>query len=469
MHGDAVSVAQSVTDEECARVARCLERIGQDNRLINAIITEVCAESVIEATRESARSGASSVLRGMTIGIKDNIDTAGILTTAGSCLFRMNVPAADAPVVQRLRAAGAIIVGKTNLPEFCLGGTTQNPHFGDCENPWDIGRIPGGSSGGSAAAVAAQMCTGAIGTDTGGSIRIPSALCGVTGLRPTLGRVSTRGTFPVSHAFDTVGPIAYSALDVARIYAVIAGFDDQDPASVEASVESSSFGWQDGIAGVRIGIAHDAFLANVQPSVAAAVAVATQVLGELGCIASPIALTGIEEALIDARRLIWADAARIHSERLAHHADAIGAPVLARLRAGAATRYEDYADAVRRRQIWRRKVWQMFREVDLIVMPTVPREAPLRSAADTVTATEDLTRLTSPWAHAGVPAITVPCGFTGAGLPVGMQMIAGWWMESLLLKAAVAYQTRSEWHLRRPRPIQGQGNFPALRVFERHS
>jgi aspartyl-tRNA(Asn)/glutamyl-tRNA(Gln) amidotransferase subunit A len=435
-------------DQAGNELNRCLLRIRENNAAVNAIITEADRETLSDENIAKAR--ATSPLYGMPVAVKDNIDTKGLRTTVGSQIMRSRVPDEDAPVVRMLRAAGAIIVGKTNLPEFCLGGTTKNAHFGDCANPWDSRRVPGGSSGGSAAAVAAEMCVAALGSDTGGSIRIPSALCGVTGLRPTLGRVSNRGVFPVSPTFDTVGPIAYSALDVGRLFSVLAQFDVDDPTSIEPPGNLLPLDSQPAIGTLRIGVPNDPFVLDVQPSVAAAIQDALSVFVDLGCRLVPVTLSGIEKALSDARLLIKADAARMNREHVQRSSSQIGAEVLAWLHAGADVGFEQYSDAVARRRAWRHSVSELFRRVDVIATPTVSMTAPDITQADHTVITEELTKLTSPWAHAGVPAITLPCRSPDGKLPVGLQLIAAWWNEALLIRLGTLFQATTDFHMRRP-------------------
>ncbi len=245
-----------------------LARIEKLNGKINAFITVAAEDVRREATNADARidgAHATGPLTGCLIALKDNIDTAGQRTTLGSRFHIDRIANDDAEVVRRLRKSGAVVIGKTNLHELAFGATTQNPHFGSCRNPWDLDRIPGGSSGGSAAAVAAGMCDAALGTDTGGSVRLPAALTGVVGLRPTVGRVSNRGVEPVAPPLDTVGPMARTVADVARVYEAIAGYDPADEFSVDRPVESWEGVASRGQKGIRIGFADPEELGGVDP------------------------------------------------------------------------------------------------------------------------------------------------------------------------------------------------------------
>ena len=440
-------------------VRRCLEHVRAYDCDVNAVITVVDELALAEAAAADAAAGEGrslGLLYGMPVMLKDNIATAGIRTTSGSKFFADSVPAVDAEVVRRLKRAGAIVVGKTNMAEFALGGTTQNRHFGRCRNPWDLDRVPGGSSGGSAAAVSGDMCLGALGTDTGGSIRIPAALTGVAGLRPTVGRVSNRGTTPVSPEHDTVGPIARSVVDVARLFAAIADDDGQDSSPAAQTLEDLLPILDDPIDGIRVGLPTGFCFDRLHAEVADAVRAAAATLERLGAVLHEIDLPEIEFAFAAARGMIIADAAAFHRERLEQRPDDFGPDVRGWLRDGAAIRPHEYERFLERRRMWRRTVAEGFQSVDLVLSPTVGIPAPRIAECEAMTeVTLDLTRLTTPWAFAGVPALSVPCGFTADGLPVGLQLVAAWRGESLLLRAGAAYQTATEWHLARPALLGG--------------
>jgi len=449
-------VHRPTTAEACAvgDVRRCLEHVRAYDCDVNAVITVVDepALSEAEAADAAAAQGRSlGPLHGMPVMLKDNIATAGIRTTSGSKFFADSVPAVDAEVVRRLKRAGAIVAGKANMAEFALGGTTQNHHFGRCRNPWDLDRVPGGSSGGSAAAVASDMCAGALGTDTGGSIRIPAALTGVAGLRPTVGRVSNRGTTPVSPVLDTVGPIARRVIDVARLFAAIAGDDGQDSSPAAQTPEDLLSTLGEPIDGIRVGVPTGFCFDRLHPEIDDAVRAAAATLERLGAVMRAIDLPDIEPAFAAARGMIIADAAAFHRERLAQRPDDFGPDVREWLRDGAAIRPHEYEGFLESRRMWRRTVAERFQSVDLVLSPTVGIPAPRIAECEAMTeVTLDLTRLTTPWAFAGVPALSVPCGLTAGGLPVGLQLVAAWGHEWLLLRAGAAYQSVTDWHLTRP-------------------
>ena len=440
-------------------VRRCLEHVRAYDFDVNAVITVVDEPALAEAAAAdaSAVEGRSlGALHGMPVMLKDNIATAGIRTTSGSKIFADSVPAVDAEVVRRLKRAGAIIVGKTNMAELALGGTTQNRNFGRCRNPWDLDRVPGGSSGGSAAAVASDMCAGALGTDTGGSIRIPAALTGVAGLRPTAGRVSNRGTTPVSPEHDTVGPIARTVVDVARLFATIAGDDGRDSNPALRGPEGLPATPGDPIGGARIGLPSSFCFDRLHPEIADAVRAAAATLERLGAEFHDVDLPEVEPAFAAARGMIIADAAAVHRERLAQRPDDFASDVRVWLADGAAIRPHEYAGFLDCRRRWRRTVAERFRSVDLVLSPTVGIPAPRIAECEAMTeVTLDLTRLTTPWAFAGVPALSVPCGFSSEGLPIGLQLVAAWGRESLLLRVGAAYQSVTDWHLARPALLGG--------------
>ena len=439
-------------------VRRCLQHVQAFDQRVNAVITMVNELALAEA---EVADGAMAegrwlgLLHGMPVMLKDNIATAGVRTTSGSKLLADFVPAVDAEVVRRLRRAGAIIVGKANLAEFALGGTTQNAYFGRCRNPWDLDRVPGGSSGGSAAAVASDMCVGALGTDTGGSVRIPAALTGVAGMRPTVGCVPNRGTTPVSPTLDTVGPIARRVVDLARLFAAIAGHDPHDPTSAAQTIENFLPSLGDPIDGMRVGLPTGFCFDQLHPEVAQVVRAAAVTLEGLGVTLHDIDVPDIESAFVAARGMIIADAAASHSKRLVESPDGFSPDVREWLLHGAAIGTQKYVEFMDQQRQWRRTVAELFQSVDLVLSATVGIPAPRINECEELTkVTPALTRLTTPWAFAGVPALSLNCGRTAEGLPVGLQLIAPWWREPLLLRVGVAYQSVTDWHIARP-PLLG--------------
>ena len=447
--------AGEVTSAELVEAS--LLRIEQVDGEVGAFVT-VTAELAREqaAAADAAHAAGSSLgpLHGLPLGLKDNIDTAGTVTTAGSAFFLDRVPAEDAEVTRRLRAAGAVLVGKLTMHELAYGATSQNEHTGPCRNPWDLSRIPGGSSGGSGAAVAADEVPVSLGTDTGGSVRIPGALNGVVGLRTTFGRVSNRGIFPIAVTFDTCGPLARHAIDVARVLTAIAGYDADDPTSVDRPTEDYAAGIDGGVEGLRIGVPHGFFFAEADVEVAAAVRAAAEQLARLGARVEEIDLPGAERTHALVGTITRSDAYALHRERVATQPELFGSEVLRRLRSAESISGADYAEACEAGRAWKRQVTRLFEGIDVVLTPTASIPAPGADVPDMIETTRLMTRLTYAWTLAGVPAVSVPCGFTRAGLPIGVQLAGGAWQEALLLRAAHAYQSVTDWHERRA-PLGG--------------
>ena len=304
----------SASQSSVARTEACLAAIEAWQPHVNSMVTttaDAALRDAATADKAAAEGRWLGVLHGLPIAIKDNIDTAGVLTTAGSLFYKDYVPNSDAPVVERLKRAGAVIVGKCTMHELAFGIRSYNPVIGQSRNPYDTSRVPGGSSGGSGIVVATGMAETALGTDTGGSVRLPAAICGVTGLRPTSGRVSNRGCRPLSAPHDTIGPMARTALDCARIFAVIAGYDAEDPSSKQAPLENFLPGLGDGIKGVRIGVPQNYYLENCSSEVMAAYEASLKVLEKLGAKLVKVRVAGAETAQDHGQVMIYSDAAAI--------------------------------------------------------------------------------------------------------------------------------------------------------------
>jgi aspartyl-tRNA(Asn)/glutamyl-tRNA(Gln) amidotransferase subunit A len=436
-----------LTETYLARVAR------HDGALKSfvTVATESARARAVAADRALERGEPLGPLHGLPIALKDNIDTAGLRTTVGSRFFAERVPTDDAEVARLLREAGAVLLGKTALHEFALGATTQNPHHGGCRSPWDPDRIPGGSSGGSGAALAADFCAAAFGTDTGGSVRIPAALNGVTGLRPTLGRVSNRGVFPVSWSLDAVGPMARSAVDVARLLTVVAGFDPGDPAAVDRPVDDYERGLELGIDGLRVGMPRSFYFADLDEEVERAVRGAAEVLAFAGADVYEIDLPRAAEAYEATSQVIRAEALSVHRERLEGSPELLGEDLRRRLPLGYDVSGADYAAHRQSGRSWTRTVEQAFERTDILLTPVTETVAPRVDESETIETTRRLTRLTYGWSLAGVPGLALPCGFSANGLPIGLQLVAPKWHEGELLRAGAAYQRETDWHLREPR------------------
>ena len=433
---------------------RSLDVIERDGERLNAFVTvapEAAREAAEAADRAAAEGRWLGLLHGMAMAVKDNIETAGLRTTSGSTFFENHVPNDDAAVVARLRRAGAVIVGKAMLHELCFGVRSVNPVSGQCRNPWNTERVPGGSSGGSAAALAAGMVEGALGSDTGGSVRLPASICGVSGLRPTVGRVPNHGATPVSATFDTIGPMARRVEDVARILAVIAGPDRRDPISIDQPLENFLPGLGDGIARVRMGVPGNFYFDDLADDIAEPVMAAVRELERHGAELVEVDVPGAEETHLHATVMIFSDACAYHAERLSERPEGFSKDVYDRMTNGWRYSAVDYARALRAREAWCRSLAELFERVDILVSPTTPADPPpVVDERTLLEATADATRNTYAGGLGAIPGLSVPCGFSAAGLPVGLQLEAAWWREPLLLRAGVAYQSATEWHLARP-------------------
>jgi aspartyl-tRNA(Asn)/glutamyl-tRNA(Gln) amidotransferase subunit A len=435
-----------------------IERIERLDGKVNSFITRMADQALERARQAEAEvqrgerldGGALGRLHGIPLALKDLFETAGVRTTAGAKFFADYIPVADAAVVKKLYAAGAIVLGKTNLHEIALGLTTVNPHYGACHNPWDSSRVPGGSSGGSAAALAACFCLGALGTDTGGSIRVPAALCGVVGLKPTYGRVSLSGVIPLSWNLDHAGPMARCVLDVAILLQVMAGYDRDDPYSVDVQPDDYTAQIERGVKGWRIALAEGAYFERTEPEVHNAVQQAAQVFETLGANVETVPLPGVREAALANGLMVASDAATFHKERLSQAPQDFGEDVLQRLQNGASLPLADYIQARRTQALLRRQFFLFFEQFDLLLMPVTPVAAPPIAGPDAVEMARLLTRYTAPFNLTGLPALSMPCGFTLEGLPIGLQLIGGHWQEARLLRAGYAYEQATEWHRRLP-------------------
>ncbi len=427
-----------------------LERIEQLNPVLNAFIT-VTRESALAQAREAEGEilGGNwrGPLHGIPIGLKDLIDTAGTKTTCGSALFAERVPAEDAEVVQRLKRAGAVLVGKQNMQEFAYGGTSTSSHYGPVHNPWDITRIAGGSSGGSAASVASLMCLGAIGSDTGGSIREPAAFCGIVGLKPTYGRVSTRGVFPLSFSLDHLGPICRTVGDAAIMLDAIAGYDELDATSVDWPTEQYAKAL-DGPTKFRIGVVRDPFFAGLDVEIEDATNKAIEVIGKIAQEVYEVVLPSVPTA-------VQAPEVRaIHAKLLSESPELYRDWMRERLAQAANVDIVSYVESRQELDRVRRSINRVFDDVDFLVTPTSP--------VPPITIEEALSmgtppppgelwlRNTRPFNAYGIPAISIPCGFTKSGLPIGLQIAGPRFGEAKVLAFANAFEQATDWHLRFP-------------------
>lgn len=430
-----------------------LRRIDTHDARLNSFITVTADHALTQARAADAeltRGVWRGPLHGIPIALKDLYDTAGIRTTAGSTFFADRIPDADARTVTLLYQAGAVLLGKLNMHEWALGVTNINPHYGPSHNPWDTSRITGGSSGGAAAALAAGLCMGALGSDTGGSIRIPASLCGIVGLKPTFGRVSLQGVIPLSWNLDHAGPMTRTVTDAALLLQVIAGYDPDDPASVALPVDNLLATIDAGVTGWRIALATDTHFSEADPEVISAVRRAATVFEELGAHVEAVDLSQGREAAQMNALMTTSDAAAFHCDRLRDHPHRFGADVLARMERGAQYTSTEYILARRFQSEWRRRLERLFEQFDLLLTSATPITAPAIDELDAIEAARQLTRCTAPFNLAGLPALAAPCGLSAAGLPVGLQIVAAPWNEARVLRAGRAFESATQWHRQTP-------------------
>ncbi len=378
-----------------------------------------------------------------------NVDVAGVPTTAASGILRDNIASANAFVVDRLIRNGAVIIGKANLHEWVFGPTSQSLHFGPVRNPWNTGHIAGGSSGGSGASVAADMCVASIGSDTAGSIRLPASFNGVAGLRPTVGRISSTGALPVSPPFDTLGPLARRVSDVARIFAAIAGHDPQDPISQDQPMPNFLATLNEPVKGMRVGIMRRWFYDDLDADIAAAMENAIEAYRSLGVEFVDIDLVEPEQAQQNLTfTMVPADAMRLHAARIAERASDYGADVLMRMRLGEKVSGMQYAASMRWMENWRHRLRGVFRGVDAILSPTTPATAPASQGLDFGQAIRKIPRFSCVWPIAGIPSLAVPCGISSKGLPMSLELAGAWFNEPAVLRLGHAYQGITDHDLR---------------------
>jgi aspartyl-tRNA(Asn)/glutamyl-tRNA(Gln) amidotransferase subunit A len=432
----------------------CLKRIESYNSVLNAFIT-VMKDQAMDAARameiEQRRGHWRGPLHGIPVALKDNIDTASIRTTAASELFKDRIPTADAEVVRRLKDAGVILLGKTNLQEFAYGGTSSVSYFGPVHNPWAVDRVPGGSSGGSASATAAGLCFASLGTDTAGSLRIPASYCGIVGFKPTYGRVSNRGVVPLSWTLDHVGPLCRTVEDAALVLGVIAGYDELDASTADMAVPDYSSAFKLGASKLGLGVARTPFFEGLDPEIEKALNSALEVLSKITATVKEITLPTsnipIDEIYSKVRSV---EAYTYHRQWITETPEKYQAITRDRIIKNASdVKTSDYVQARLELDLLRRRIKNVFTTVDLLIMPTLPTLPVLIADANNPTAVS--IRNTSPFDVLGLPAITVPCGFTTSGLPIGLQIVGAPFAESTVLTLAYAYEMQTQWHKRHPR------------------
>jgi aspartyl-tRNA(Asn)/glutamyl-tRNA(Gln) amidotransferase subunit A len=438
-----------------------LERIERFDRTLRAFITVTADAALDAATLAESRLVAGDeigALHGVPVGLKDLFDTAEVRTTGGSRLLADRVPADDATVVKRLKSAGAIVIGKLNMHEFAYGPEGLNAHHGDARNPWggDEHRIAGGSSSGSGVAVAADLCPGATGSDTGGSIRIPASLCGITGLKPTYGRVSRAGVLPLAWTMDHVGPMARTALDCALMLGAVAGYDPADATTSVLPVPDYAAALTGNVKGLRVGVLRS-FVDGAAPAVSDALAQVLRTFESLGAKVDDVALEHLVHVAPGSFAIVASEALAYHTTWLKARAAEYQPDVRERLMAGAFVTGADYVRAQQARALVRDEIDGVLARRDVLLAPATPITAPrvgerqIMIRGESVDVRSALIRFTRPFNFSGHPACSVPCGFSGEGLPVGMQIIGRPFDEATVLRVADAYQRATDWHTRRPR------------------
>ena len=447
-----------------ALVEACLARIEVYQPKVNAFITVLKESALLQAKQAEAelRAGKSrGPLHGIPIALKDNIDTAGIRTTAASAVFDARVPTEDAEVTQRLKAAGAILLGKLNLHEFAFGGTSVTSYFGPVRNPWNLARHPGGSSGGSAAAVSADLCFGALGTDTGGSIRTPASYCSIVGFKPTYGLVSIRGIVPLVVSRDHCGPMTKTVEDAAILLNLLAGYDRLDISSVEHSREDYVAQMRQPIKPLRIGIPRAPYFDHLDEDVAKTVEAAIRLIAGITTSTKDVQLPSTRGTSSSGEAFAY------HEEFFTRSSTLYQIPTRRALQGGKEAKAAEFIQANWRLQLLRRTIDDAFssQSVDLIVLPT-RRRTPRTVDVSIKRESSDKPRnpeLENPgdFNAFGIPALSLPCGFTSGGMPIGLMIVGPRFAEGKVLALAHAFEQATDWHKRKP-PLRADTPVPTL-------
>jgi aspartyl-tRNA(Asn)/glutamyl-tRNA(Gln) amidotransferase subunit A len=436
-----------------------LERIKAHDSQINSFITLLPKEALRaarHAEKEIAKGKYRGPLHGIPFAAKDLFSTKGIRTTCGSRILKNFIPAYNATVIERLQAAGAILLGKLNMHEFAYGTTSVNPHYGPVRNPWDRERVTGGSSGGSAAALASAFVPLTLGTDTGGSIRIPSALCGTAGLKPTYGRISRYGVYPLCWSLDHPGPMTRSIADLAMVMNVLAGPDPLDASTSAVAVPDYTRGLSNHLKGIRVGIPDTYYFDRLDPEVRAAVRKAIWVCKGLGAAVKKVSIPHLPEASVAAFIILLAEgAASLEKWHRTRPLD-LGDDVRSRLNLGAAVTAAQYLKAQTIRRRIREIFCRVFQKVDVILTPQLPITAPKLNQGSvswgkkTEAVPSALTRFTRIYNLVGIPSLSLPCGFSSSGLPIGLQIAGRPFDEKTVLRVGYAYEMNTPWKDRHP-------------------
>ncbi|MFM1654833.1 amidase [Brevibacillus sp. B_LB10_24] len=451
---DVLTLSQSFREKKLSPVEvvrQMLADVKKQNPLYNAYVT-VCEEEALaaaaQAEEEIARGDVRGPLHGVPVAVKDLIFTKGIRTTMGSKVYAQHIPDFDATVVRKLKEAGAVILGKTNTHEFAYGPIGDRSYFGPSRNPHNPEKITGGSSGGSGAAVAASLACAALGTDTGGSIRIPAAACGIVGMKPTFGLVSKYGVFDLAYTLDHVGPMTKSVRDNAAVLNILAGYDELDPYSILQEREDYTRLLGESVRGKVIGLP-SYYYRHVEDEVLRAVLKASEVFKSLGAEVREVEVAGIEEIMRGQLITIQSEAYAVHEKTMQDHGSDLDREVYERLAASKEVRGYQYVQVQQQRKRLTGQYNEIFKEVDVLLTPTLPilptdidqREVMIGDYQDGVR--QALLRLTSPTNFTGNPGLSVPCGFSASGLPIGFQMIARHGEEAKLYQFGYAYEQQN--------------------------
>ncbi len=451
--------ARKISPVEATRA--CLERIERLDGRIHAFIT-IDAEGALATARaleEELGAGRSrGPLHGVPLAYKDLCHVPGLPTSCGTKTREYFAPPIECTATARLRDAGAVTLGKLNMTELAMGPFGDNAHHGDVQNPWKPGHCAGGSSSGSAAAVAAGFALATLGSDTGGSIRLPAACCGVVGLKPTYGRVSRAGAMPLSWSMDHLGPLTRTVADAALLLEIVAGYDSRDPTSSRRGVPYYQRMLEGPIADLRLGVPENYYFDGIDPEMDAAVRAAADVLGGLGVRVTPLRVPD-PRALTDIGNVISrSESAALHARLARDRPHELQPAVRARLEVGFHISAHDYLQALRlRSRLTREFIAEVFAEVDALVVPVIPEPAPALEAAkagsvdDVVSRMGRFSRLTRPFNGLGLPALTVPCGLSSDGRPLALQIVGRAFDEATILRLGHAYQRAATWHVEGPR------------------
>ncbi|MCH7712949.1 MAG: amidase [Chloroflexi bacterium] len=437
-----------------------LDRIDKVDGKLNAYITVCRDEALADARRaegEIAAGGYKGPMHGIPVGVKDQFYTKGIRTTGGSNILKDLVPDEDATVVANLKQAGAVLLGKLNMSEFAMGDAFHHP-YGRPRNPWDLSRNPGTSSSGSGAATAAFLCATSLGEDTGGSIRGPAAFCGLTGIRPSWGRVSRYGVLGASWSMDIAGPISRTVADCAITLAAIAGYDPKDPYTWDVPVPDYLAAMTGDIGEIKVGVIRERVYTDaVDPDIRDGVVKAISVLGELGANVEEISIPLIADSAPISAAVTAVDAVNVHRQGMRDHLDQYDHNIRIRLLTGSVMPAQAHQKAVRLREMLRRQILEALEKVDVLVMPTssipaslLPTKAGVNSKEEVLEGFAGRRGFTAPFNLASLPALSVGCGFTPENLPIGLQIAGKPFDESTIFQVAHAYQQATDWHTRRP-------------------